>query len=60
MIAIMNATMFNESDLVQCFQNNLVVPTLTPQTAIFGFLDYKNNENNKFLKTINALAITFY
>ena len=23
------------SDLVQCFQNTLVLPTLTPQTAIF-------------------------
>ena len=28
------------SDLVQCFQNNLILGTLTPQTAIFGFLDY--------------------
>ena len=41
------------SDLVQCFQNNLILPTLTPQTAIFGFLDYTNNdsifENNKCL-----------
>ena len=33
------------SDLVQCFQNNLILPTLTPQTAIFGFLDYTNNDS---------------
>ena len=33
------------SDLVQCFQNNLNLPTLTPQTAIFGFLDSANNES---------------
>ena len=46
------------SDLVQCFQNNLILPTLTPQTVIFGFLDYTNNET--FLKTINALATTVY
>ena len=41
------------SGLVQCFQNNFMLPTLTPQTAIFGFLDYTNNdsifENNKCL-----------
>ena len=24
-------------DLVQCFQNTLILPTLTPQTAIFGW-----------------------
>ena len=47
------------SDLVQCFQNNLILPTLTLQTAFFGFLDYTNNET-PFLKTINALATTFY
>ena len=31
------------SDLVQFFQNNLVLPTVTPQTAIFGFLDSAND-----------------
>ena len=46
------------SDLVLCFQNNLILPTLTPQTAIFGFLGYQTM--TPFLKTINALAITFY
>ena len=32
------------SDLVQYFQNSLVLPTLTPQTSIFGFLDFKKNK----------------
>ena len=27
------------SELVQCFQNNLILSTSTPQTATFGFLD---------------------
>ena len=45
-------------NLVQCFQNNLIVPTLTPQTAIFGYLDSANNDS--ILKTIKSLAITFY
>ena len=41
------------SDLVQYFQNSLVLSTLTPQAAIFGFLystnsDY-NFKNNKLL-----------
>ena len=39
------------SDLVQCFQNNLILPNLTPLTAISVFLDFANNysifENNK-------------
>ena len=38
-------------DLVQCFQNTLILPTLTPQTAILGILDSVSNnfffENNK-------------
>ena len=46
------------SGLVQCFQNNLIIPTLTPQTTIFRFLDYMNNDS--FLKTINASATTFH
>ena len=52
------------SDLVQCFQNNLILPTLTPQTAIFGFLDYTNNdsifENNKCLSNHILLIFKLY
>ena len=33
-------------DLVQYFQNSLVLPTLTPQTAIFGILDSTNSDYN--------------
>ena len=39
------------SDLIQCFQNTLMLPTLTPQTAILGILGSASNksffENNK-------------
>ena len=39
------------SDLVQCFQNTLILPTLTPQTATLGILDSVRSksfsENNK-------------
>ena len=49
------------SDLVQCFQNNLMLATLTPQTTIFGFLGYINNdsilEKNKCLS--NHILLTF-
>ena len=49
------------SDLVQCFQNNLILPTLTPQTAIFCFFDYTNNdsifEDNKCLR--NHILLIF-
>ena len=52
------------SDLVQCFQNNLILPTLTPQTAIFEFLDYTNNvsifENNKCLSNHILLIFKLY
>ena len=52
------------SDLVQCFQNNLILPTLTPQTVIFGFLDYTNNdsifENNKCLSNHILLIFKLY
>ena len=52
------------SDLVQSFQNNLILPTLTPQTAIFGFLDYTNNdsifENNKCLSNHILLIFKLY
>ena len=55
--------MFYECDHAKYFQNNLILPTLTRQTAIFEFLDYTNNDSFFsffFLKTINALATTFY
>ena len=42
------------SDLVQCFQNNLTLPTLTPQTTIFGF------ENNKSLSNHILLILKLY
>ena len=49
------------SDLVQCFQNTFILPTLTPQTAIFGFLDYTNNdstlESNKYIS--NHILLIF-
>ena len=42
---------FSWSELVQCFQDILILPTLTPQTVILGILDSisKNSffENNK-------------
>ena len=49
------------SELVQCFQNTLILPTLTPQTAILGILDSVSNnsffENNKIL--INHILLIF-
>ena len=52
------------SDLVQCFQNNLILPILTPQTAIFGFFDYTNNdsiyENNKCVSNHILLILKLY
>ena len=30
------------TDLVECFQNNLILQSLTPQTAIFALLDSIN------------------
>ena len=52
------------SDLVQRFQHNLILGTLTPQTAIFGFLDYTNNdsifENNKCLSNHILLISKLY
>ena len=32
------------ADLVQCFQNNLILPTLTPQAAILGILESAGND----------------
>ena len=52
------------SDLVQCFQNNLILPNLTPHTATFGFLDSRNNdyifENNKCLSNHILLIFQLY
>ena len=45
------------ADLVQCFQNNLILPTLTPQATIFGILE--SSSMTPFLKT-KYLSITFY
>ena len=49
------------SDLVQCSENTLTLPTLTPQTAIFGILDsVRNNsffENNKTF--VNHILLIF-
>ena len=33
------------ADLVQCFQNNLILPTSTPQAVIFGILESASNES---------------
>ena len=61
--------MFDESDavkclwtdLVQCFQNNFKLPTLTPQAAILGILESANNDsiikNNKVF--INHILLIF-
>ena len=49
------------SHLVQCFQNTLILPTLTPQTAILGILNSVSNnsffENNKIF--INHILFIF-
>ena len=49
------------SDLVRYLQNSLVLPILTPQTAIFGFRDSKNSDYN-FKKNellINHILLIF-
>ena len=49
----MNVTVLNGYGRTysKCFQNNLILPTLTPQTVIFGILDSASNDsifkNNK-------------
>ena len=52
------------SELVQCFQNTLILPTLTPQTAILGILDSVSNnsffENNKELINYQILIFKLY
>ena len=47
------------SDLVQYFQNSLELPTLTPQTSIFGFLGSINSDS-KFKEKINTSSIALY
>ena len=48
-------------NLVRCFQNSLVLPILTPQTAIFGFLDSTNSDYNfkKNKLLINHIILIF-
>ena len=52
------------SELVQCFQNTLILPTLTPQSAILGILDSVSNnsffENNKKLINHILLVLKLY
>ena len=52
------------SELVQCFQNTLILPILTPQTVILGILDFKSNnsffENNKILTNHILLIFKLY
>ena len=38
--------------------NNLILPTLTPMTGIFGFLDSANNDS--IFENKNALVISFF
>ena len=56
-----NRVKYLSSDLVQCFQNNLILPSLTPQTVLFEFLDsgnyYSIYENNKVF--INHILLIF-
>ena len=49
------------SDLVHYLQNTLVLPILTPQTAIFGFLDCTNSDYNfkKNKLLINHILLIF-
>ena len=52
------------SDLIQCFQNTLMLPTLTPQTAILGILGSASNksffENNKIFISHILLIFKLY
>ena len=60
----MNVVVLNKclwSELVQYFQNSLVLPTLTPQTVIFGLVDSASS-GSKFKKNkllINHILLTF-
>ena len=52
------------SRLVQCFQNTLILPNLTPQTAILGILDSVSNnsffEKNRILMNHIPLIFKLY
>ena len=52
------------ADLVQCFQNNLILPTLTPQAAILGILEPASNDstfkNNKVFISHILLLFKLY
>ena len=52
------------SRLVQCFQNTLILPNLTPQTAILGILDSVSNnsffEKNRILMNHILLIFKLY
>ena len=45
------------SDLVQCFQNNLILSFFTPQTTISGIFDSATTGS---IFKINKIFITFY
>ena len=49
------------ADLVHCFQNDLILPTLTPQAATLGILEAASNDstfkNNKVF--INHILLIF-
>ena len=56
--------MFMVGLIVQCFQNNLILPASTPQTAIFGFLDSASSnsifKNNKVFINHILLIVQLY
>ena len=49
------------SVLVQCFQISLILPTVTPQSAIFGILDSASNDsifkNKVFIRQILLIFV---
>ena len=55
-----NAVKCSQADLVQCFQNNLMLPTLTPQTAILGISESVSKDSNFKNKVfINHILLVF-
>ena len=52
------------ADLIQCFQINLILPTLTPKPAIFGILESASNnsifKNNKVFISHILLIFKLY
>ena len=46
------------TDLVQCFQNYLILPTITPQTSIFGILESASKDS--IFKNNKIFINTFY